>query len=187
MDTNPLPWGKPWPKALAPPLQSQGCEMLRVLLALEGWGCHQGVPQQPGAPGVTLPAQLSPCHSPHQSVASPHISGEHRDTALHPRIPPASGAVPGQGTVPKPGHKAKTRAGEVLCLTEAPAAGRWDNGSESQPTTSFNEDSNLVVKPQWQVQHHTAGHGHPQHCSRASESNIGFPNPAESSSDVLLL
>lgn len=50
MDTNPLPWGKPWPKALAPPLQSQGFEMLLGMLLAGGMGMLSGVLQQPNSP-----------------------------------------------------------------------------------------------------------------------------------------
>lgn len=81
--------------------------MLRVLLALEGWGCYQGVAQQPsstrGYP-VSSAATLS--------LPTPHISGEDRDTALHPRISPAPGAVPVQEQCQNQDMKQKPEPGE---------------------------------------------------------------------------
>lgn len=95
-DTNPLPWGKPWPKALAPPLQSQGFEMLRMLLALEGWECYQGVPQQScstrGHPGHSV--------TPHTSRWPHHTSQER--TGTHSKDIPGFWGSPSAGSSAKP-------------------------------------------------------------------------------------
>lgn len=99
-----FPVGKPWPNTLIPLLQSQAFEMPRVLPAPEGWACCQA--NTPGALGATLELICHPTPLPGPAMPL----REDRDAALRPRISPAPGLAPVQGTVLKAGNKAETDA-----------------------------------------------------------------------------
>jgi len=141
------------------------------------------------APGAALPAQLPPRHSPRQSQAPPHSSGEDRDAALHPRISPAPGTVSAQATALKPGCEAETDSWQnrIPGWGSQQWAARGD-ARQSRPLLWSPNHVNEDLKPALaSPAAHKASYEHLQHHSVASESNTGFPNPAESSSDVLLL
>ncbi|CAN8199526.1 unnamed protein product [Coccothraustes coccothraustes] len=105
-------------------------------------------PSNPGAPGATLSAQLPPCQSPQQPLAS----GRDRASLSQGRTGPqhltqgypGPGAVPVQGTVPKPGHEDEAEPGEFpswLSLVQQ-AAGLME--VKANPAPALMKSSSLL-------------------------------------------